>query len=62
MSCALAYLLCCRARCSAERLASALAFFPPEPSYAYELEAATIVQPEAVVAAVQRIVGAAVPA
>jgi hypothetical protein len=38
MSCALAYLLCCRARCSAERLASALAFFPPESSYAYELE------------------------
>jgi hypothetical protein len=31
-------------------------------AYAYELEAATIVQPEAVVAAVQRIVGAAVPA
>jgi len=31
-------------------------------AYAYELEAATIVQPEAVVAAVQRIVGSAVPA
>lgn len=31
-------------------------------AYAHELEAATIVQPEAVVAAVQRICGAAVPA
>ena len=32
-------------------------------AYAYELEAATIVQPEQVVAAVQRVVsGAAVPA
>ena len=31
-------------------------------AYAYELEAATIVQPEQVVEAVQRVVGAAVPA
>ncbi len=31
-------------------------------AYAYELEAATIVQPEQVVAAVQRIVGTAVAA
>lgn len=31
-------------------------------AYAYELEAATIVQPEQVIEAVQRVVGTAVPA
>ena len=30
-------------------------------AYAYELEAATIVQPEQVIAAVHRVVGTAVP-
>ena len=43
MSAPLLYLLCCRARCNAERLASALAFFPPDPpSYTMDVEKAAL--------------------